>query len=273
LVGKDCLRNRRDAWLASCHVELATFEENRGVLSRDFTERGRFPLIHGNELLANIVNPLYPKHQNYKVTEHTVQSVRRILDGDWIARLVVEETSAALANYYVDIDGVASASDLFAGYLVLDALIGNTDRHHENWAIIRVGQTRHPPRRRRGRYCLAPTFDHASCLGFNLSDIERIDRMTPGRNRSVETFADKALSKLYLEGVDRPLTPLEAFTETTKDRSIARQAWIDRLRHIADNEFSTIINLIPDELMSKPARDFAYALLKVNRDRILATGT
>ena len=67
-------------------------------------------------------------------------------------------------------EGVASASDLFAGYLMLDALIGNTDRHHENWAIIQAGR----------QYCLAPTFDHASCLGFNLSDAERIDRMTPG---------------------------------------------------------------------------------------------
>ena len=77
------------------------------------------------------------------------------------------------------------------------------------------------------------------------------------------------MSKLYLAGADKPLTTLAAFAETTKDRSMARQAWIDRLRQIADNEFWTIINRIPAELMSKPARDFAYALLKVNRDRIL----
>ncbi|MGD0463436.1 MAG: HipA domain-containing protein [Tepidisphaeraceae bacterium] len=245
--------------LPHAHVELAMFEESRGVLSRDFTERGRFPLIHGNELLANIVNPLYPKHQNYKVTEHTVQSVRRILDEAWITRRVLAETSVALANYYADIEGVASASDLFAGYLMLDALIGNTDRHHENWAIIRAGR----------QLCLAPTFDHASCLGFNLSDAERTDRMTPGRNRSVETFADKALSKLYLAGADRPLTPLAAFAETTKDRPAARRAWIDRLRRIADNDLWAIIDRVPTELMSKPARDFAVALLRVNRDRIL----
>lgn len=236
------------------------FEDSRGVLSRDFTERGRFPLIHGNELLANIINPLYPKHQNYKVTEHTVQSVRHILDEAWITPRVQNETSTTLAKMYAVVEDVGSASDLFAGYLVLDALIGNTDRHRENWAIIRAGR----------QLCLSPTFDHASCLGFNLSDAERSDRMTPGRNRSVETFADKALSKLYLKiGDAKPLTTLAAFAEATKDRAAARQAWIDRVRKIADDDFRAIIDRIPEERMSKPAREFALALLKVNRDRIL----
>ncbi|MGD0138176.1 MAG: HipA domain-containing protein [Tepidisphaeraceae bacterium] len=245
--------------LPHAHVELAKFEESRGVMARDFTERRRFPLIHGNELLANIINPRYPRDQNYKVTEHTVQSVRHILDGAWITWRVIDESLTALAKEYADIAGIANASDLFAGYLMLDALIGNTDRHHENWAIIRAGR----------QYCLAPTFDHASCLGFNLPDAQRTDRMTPGRNRSVETFADKAMSKLYLTGADKPLTTLAAFTEWTADSPVARMAWIDRLRKIADNEFWAIIERVPNELMSKPARDFAYALLRVNRDRIV----
>jgi hypothetical protein len=248
--------------LPHAHVELATFENSRGVVSRDFTERGRFPLIHGNELLANIINPGYPKDQNYKVTEHTVQSIRHILDGAWITRRVLEESSTMLAKEYAEIEGIVSASDLFAGYLTLDALVGNTDRHHENWAVIRAGR----------QICLAPTFDHASCLGFSLSDAERIDRLTPGGNRSVETFADKALSKLYLAGTDKPLTTLAAFVEVTRDRPEARRAWIERLRQIADNDYSAIIDRVPMERMSHPARDFAYALLTENRDRILGLG-
>src|SRR5207244_10835725 len=31
--------------------------------------------------------------------------------------------------------GVTSPLDVFAGYLLLDAWIGNADRHHENWAL------------------------------------------------------------------------------------------------------------------------------------------
>jgi len=235
--------------LDHAHIELATFETSRGVASRDFSERGRLPLIHGNELLVRLVNPQYPKDQNYRVTEHTVESVRHILDQEWVIP----------ASEYTDAAGITSAMDLFAGYLMLDALIGNTDRHHENWAIILSGR----------QAWLAPTFDHASSLGFNISDAERIDRMTPGRNRSVETFADKALSKLYLAGADKPLSPLVAFAEATKDRPAARRAWIDRLQRVADNDFWDIIDRVPTERMSKPARDFAFALLRLNRDRIL----
>jgi hypothetical protein len=189
-----------------------------------------------------------------------VQSVRHILDAAWITPRVLPESSGALARSYADIRGVANASDLFAGYLMLDALIGNTDRHHENWAIIRVGN----------QVCLAPTFDHASCLGFQVSDVERTDRMTPGRNRSVESFADKARSKLYSTGATKALTPLGAFAQSTMDRPAARRAWVDRVRSIADNDFWTIIDRVPAERMSKPAREFAYALLKVNRARILS---
>jgi hypothetical protein len=33
-------------------------------------------------------------------------------------------------------DGITTAIDTFVGYLLLDAWIGNGDRHHENWRFI-----------------------------------------------------------------------------------------------------------------------------------------
>jgi hypothetical protein len=50
---------------------------------------------------------------------------------------------------------------LFPGYLMLDALIGNTDRHHENWGarvLAGLGNGRRMA-------VLAPTYDHASSEG------------------------------------------------------------------------------------------------------------
>ena len=58
-------------------------------------------------------------------------------------------------------------STLIADYMVLDALIGNTDRHHENWGILRTrvdGQWEDK---------VAPSFDHASLLGRELQDVRR----------------------------------------------------------------------------------------------------
>ena len=63
-----------------------------------------------------------------------------------------------------DLSGFA----VFAGYLVLDALVGNGDRHPGNWAILE--------RQRDGARFLAPTYDHGSALGAGLTDDNRRDK-------------------------------------------------------------------------------------------------
>lgn len=74
----------------------------------------------------------------------------------------------------------------------LDALIGNTDRHQENWGVIEAGRRR-----------LSPTFDHASSLGFLLDDSARVERLTTAdRDRDVSAYAERARSKF--EGGPHP---------------------------------------------------------------------
>jgi hypothetical protein len=94
--------------------------------------------------------------------------------------------------------------------------------------------------------------------------------MTPGRNRSVASFADKGFSKLYRTvGDSKPLAPLDAFAEATKERIATRKAWIERLRCVADEQFQQVIAPVPDERMSASARRFAYELLRLNKAKIM----
>lgn len=65
------------------------------------------------------------------------------------------------------IQGDSSAAEQFAGYLCLDVLVGNQDRHHENWGAIR---------KQKG-IALAPTFDHSASLARNLKEQEKQDRL------------------------------------------------------------------------------------------------
>ena len=90
-----------------------------------------------------------------------------------------------------------TAADWFLGYLLLDALIGNTDRHHENWAVIES----------EGKQMLAPSYDHASCLGRELGDPERADRLRGGdRQRTVARYCERTRPALYeAPGDRRPL--------------------------------------------------------------------
>jgi hypothetical protein len=86
----------------------------------------------------------------------------------------------------------------FAEYVVLDAIIGNTDRHHENWGVLR----RHLGTRWVSR--LAPTFDHASSLGRELVDFgthkSRDSILTDGR---IARYSAAGGGGIYWSSTDR----------------------------------------------------------------------
>ena len=107
------------------------------------------------------LDPEYPaKGSNrYKVKAHTVSAVSGVV------RLLNPPTSVWSSDLPENVD---SAMDVFIGYVMLDMWIANQDRHHENWAAVWDGEALH----------LAPTFDHGAALARNLSDQERLDRLT-----------------------------------------------------------------------------------------------
>lgn len=95
-----------------------------GVVTRSVVpEDGR--LILGNELLAVHVGD-YPKKELRGVKQYILSKVLAVLS---IAALQPPMQHGFPAD-------LNSAVDIFVGYLMLDALISNQDRHHENWGII-----------------------------------------------------------------------------------------------------------------------------------------
>ncbi len=70
----------------------------------------------------------------------------------------------------------------WAETLAFDALIGNTDRHSENWGFL-VDQASPGE----GIYSLAPAFDNGTSLGFLIRDEEISAFMQPGKLKKVIT--------------------------------------------------------------------------------------
>lgn len=126
-------------------VELALFQDVRGSATESFARDGR-ELVHGNQIMAGSVLGYDPGKQ-FRQSDHTLENIL-----------------LSLERIFLSADARKRAKEQLADYLVLDALIGNTDRHHENWGILRK-------RMASGwRGMLAPTFDHASSLGRELVD-------------------------------------------------------------------------------------------------------
>jgi hypothetical protein len=160
--------------------------------------------------------------------------------------------------------GVTSPVEVFAGYLLLDAWTGNVDRHHENWALVyRVAD---------GMRALSPTFDHASALGSHETDVARSARLTssdPGYRVESYVARAKVRSPFYASATaPAGLSPLDAMRLWNERASIV--AWIDRLRDVTAEEIESPLHEAPESMMFGPSRDFAAAILEVNRKRILA---
>jgi hypothetical protein len=228
--------------------ELAsTWSDACGVISPDFLPPGG-TLVHGNDLLTSIV-PNYPTFSTYGVSQHTI---------DLVLRVIVRK-SINLPINWIPPSGIEKAVDVFVGYLMLDVWIGNGDRHHENWGIIRLKtssnleETEH----------LAPTYDHASSLGRDLSDCQR-------QKRSVQSYVNKCFSAFYGSVDDKkPLKTFDLFSFVAHRYPEAAGVWLARLENISKVNILDIFNRINRSRISPDASNFAQEILEINKQRLL----
>ena len=237
--------------LPHARYDFAIWRDKIGVISPRFVPVGG-RLVAGNELLSSAFKR-YPKQQFYHVREHLLRRVLAIIKINRIQPPID----------WNPCDGVTTALDVFIGYLMLDAWIGNQDRHHENWGMIVSPQrTIH----------LAPTFDHASSLGWNETDEVRRERLhTRDNRRGMEAYVERALSAFFASSADtRAMPTLDAFVEAAKLRPKAAQVWLARLAQIGDSSVNQIFSWVPPERITRDGIIFAQRMLELNRKRLLA---
>lgn len=166
----------------------------------------------------------------------------------------------ALDSVYESAEIVRTAKIRIAEYVVLDALIGNTDRHHENWGLLRkrVGD--------RWRSHVAPSFDHASSLGRELRD-ERRD-MLLAENR-ISDYAQRGRGAIYWSEDGRHgLNPQELLRRATLHYPDLFRPALMKLERLDENSISNLVNRVPSDWMTSSAREFAIALMCYNRKRL-----
>ncbi len=227
--------------ISHAKVELAEFQGRRGSVTESFARGGR-ELIHGNQMLAMVVHGYDPGREAHQ-SSHTLANIWQAMD-----------------RVFVEPDGSRRAKLRIAEYLVLDALIGNTDRHHENWGILRR-------RTRDGwRGFVAPTFDHASSLGRELSD-ERRDRLM-AENR-VEDYAERGRGALYWsEDEQHGPSPLALARRAAREHPSLFRPALAKLEKLDEYSVDELVHRVPAEWMSPSARRFARALMGSNLERL-----
>lgn len=235
--------------------ELAITNGRLGVISPNMIPHG-YRMVMGNEVLHNSTSdypqPLPPGEKAVRVKEHTVYRVLRCLDN--------EQISPPAGEYDL---GTLNAGDVFCGYLMLDVLISNQDRHHENWAIMLNNQT--------GERFLCPTYDHAASLGREMIEAEYLERLTTkDMNRQIPSFVRKARSELFkLKSEKKALLTIDAFLLAVERREAAKKHWLHKLAAVPDEAIEAIFHAVHPRCISDHARQFATAVVLENKKRLL----
>lgn len=223
-------------------VELAEFQEQRGSVSESFISEGQ-DLFHGNQLLERTTDGYDPTVRR-RQSDHSFENIWNSFERIFVERSAVERARRALAKY-----------------LVLDAVIGNTDRHHENWGLLR----KRVPERWMAR--LAPSFDHASSLGRELLDRKRILRLEEDR---VGDYSEKASGQIFWsEESHRAPSPLDLVRKAVIEHPPHFAPALERVAQLRDALVAEIVDRVPEDWMSPAAREFVITLIGYNRDQLV----
>ena len=222
-------------------VELAVFEEDKGSVTKSFAQEGQ-ELIHGNQMLARAVHG-YDRRRRFHQSSHTLANIWQVMD-----RIFVESEDAEQAKLYL------------AEYVILDALIGNTDRHHENWGILRERKDDH------WEEFVAPSFDHASSLGRELQDTRRARILAEDR---IGDYVEKGRGAIYWSEDDRRgPSPLELVRRATRNYSDLFRPALTKLEKLDERSVDNLVNRVPSDWMPPSARKFAIALMCYNLEQL-----
>lgn len=221
-------------------VELAEWKGHPGALIRKFpalVDPGT-ELEHGNTLMPGLVLGYDPQKKRGQ-RDHTLFNMLRVV-----------------AKAFPDPMEKHEALVQFMGYLVLDALVMNTDRHHENWGVLRKASATGP-----ASTILAPTFDHASSLGRELPEAKLV--AWEHERQSVSRYVGRARSPIYRLAADREgMNPVEVVHLALRINPECLEPWLNRLHTFDPQLLVDIVHRVPPSMMGERHRTFASALLR-----------
>jgi hypothetical protein len=229
-------------------VELATVNGELGALVRSILPYEAMPgekfpirrgdLIHGNEILGDHL-PKYETRLQWGQMDHTWNNIQAALERS----VTPSQLSDSLLR--------------FAGMVLFDAWIGNTDRHHENWAILVTPD---------GEKSLAPSYDHASALGRELADQRREEFM---RLQKVSDYVRKARGGIYGYSTGKHAeSPLNLAAWAAEKNPSLFKPWLNRIRDVSSSQIRNLVEQVPREVMSNVAAEFCVVLLTYTKEQL-----
>ena len=231
--------------ISAAEVELAEYNGKVGCISCNFidVDAGE-ALVHGNEIMAWKVTG-YDKTKIFRQADHTIENIQLAI--------------RALSEF-ADTDVVLAE---LAGYMVLDGLIGNTDRHHENWGLRLHSPVAHQTR----VLSAAPSYDHASSLGRELLDTRRAELLA---QKQVERYISKGRGGIFRDAEQaHGENPLRLVQVAARAYPAYFRPAIERVAALDTQVLHDIFERLPAERAAEPAKRFAEAMVLSARTTLI----
>ena len=148
---------------------------------------------------------------------------------------------------------VSETISAFWKIYIVDALIGNFDRHGANWGFIKEND----------RYSLAPVFDNGSCLYPNLTDEDEMTNIIKSEEETNKRIYVFPTSQVMLDGKK------SSYYEVINSLSFpeCNKALCDIMEQL---NISAVMDLLDETpLISEVQRTFYKHILKARYDKIL----
>lgn len=216
-------------------IDVGRYNQRIGAISYNILKENE-QLIEGVQFIRKIY-PEYDDKRRYDPVTGTPYSLQMILQS---------------------IEGLGFKKD-FLKVPIFDCLIGNTDRHHNNWGIIVNVYT--------GEQRFSPLYDNDSSLCC-LEDEREIDQILKDRHRYLALLTTKSKSKIGLNNIKRPrhLDMVKYLKENYYDYV---KEYIERIGdNITPNSISTLLNRFGNDIISDKFKTLLVRFILDRRELI-----
>ena len=212
------------------------------------TTSAEYDFFHGWEVLQQLVEG-YDTALRFRQRDHNVKNIATALTQS----MGVDTMNPAPTWGY--------AMESLASYVLLDGIIGNTDRHHENWMIAWVHD------RSDMAIEIMPSFDHASSLGRELTDDRRRQLLETNR---VSRYVQRGRGGVYVgDGCRRAPSPLRLARLLCRWRPTLTRKTLDRIDGLSEPDVRKAVGRVPSEFMSDTSKEFACQVVLTSKRELL----
>lgn len=145
----------------------------------------------------------------------------------------------------------------FLKILIFDALVGEQDRHEENWGIIVEN----------GKYRLSPLYDNSCNLLREFYNEEILRQYCDGK-KNFSNYIYRSRTLIYKEN-GKMYKHFELIEDLYKMYPKEINKEINNLKKLSDDKINNIVSRVPNGIITELQKDYIKKYIKQRRDILL----